>query len=57
MRLIKVLFAAAFIISLEGTASAQKLKETATCKLTNTAESKTLYEGSCTVKRSRRSFR
>jgi hypothetical protein len=35
-----------------GVAVAQTFKETATCKLTNTAAAKTLYEGSCKVKQS-----
>ncbi len=52
MRLMKVLFGVALAISFASSASAQNLKETATCKLTNTAESKTLYEGSCEVTQS-----
>jgi hypothetical protein len=35
-----------------GSASAQSFKETATCKLTNTAANAALYEGACTVKQS-----
>ena len=33
-------------------ALAQNFSETATCKLTNTAENATLYEGACTVTQS-----
>ena len=52
MKLMKMLFGVALVISFANSASAQNLKETATCKLTNTAESKTLYEGSCKVTQS-----
>jgi hypothetical protein len=37
---------------LGGQAVAQTLKESATCKLTNTAASKSLYEGPCKVTQS-----
>ncbi|MEY4563452.1 MAG: hypothetical protein RLZZ618_2729 [Pseudomonadota bacterium] len=39
-----------------GVAVAQTYKETMTCKLTNTAASKTLYEGSCKVKQSKSEY-
>jgi hypothetical protein len=52
MKLIKMFVGVAVAISFASSASAQTFKETATCKLTNTAESKTLYEGSCKVKQS-----
>ena len=52
MRLMKVLFGVALVISFANSASAQSLKETATCKLTNTAENAALYEGSCSVTQS-----
>lgn len=47
----KSAIAVALLLSaaLGGQAVAQTLKETATCKLTNTAASKTLYEGGCKV--------
>ena len=44
--------AAAVAVSLVGVAGAQTFRETATCKLTNTAVNKSLYEGPCTVKQS-----
>ena len=49
---LKMLTSAVLAISLANLATAQTLRETATCKLTNTAASKTLYEGSCKVKQS-----
>lgn len=52
MKLMKVFIGVAFAISFASSASAQSFRETATCKLTNTAASKTLYEGSCKVKQS-----
>jgi len=52
MKLMKMFVGVAVAISFASSASAQNLKETATCKLTNTAESKTLYEGACKVKQS-----
>jgi hypothetical protein len=50
--ILKMLTGAVLAISLANLATAQTLKETATCKLTNTAANKTLYEGSCKVKQS-----
>lgn len=50
--ILKMLTGAVLAISLANIATAQTFKETATCKLTNTAASKTLYEGSCRVKQS-----
>jgi hypothetical protein len=50
--ILKMLTGAVLAISLANLATAQTLRETATCKLTNTAASKTLYEGSCRVKQS-----
>ncbi|MBK9986837.1 MAG: hypothetical protein IPP21_07725 [Betaproteobacteria bacterium] len=54
----KSAIAAALLLSaaLGGQAVAQTFKETATCKLTNTAASKTLYEGSCVVKQSKSEY-
>ena len=43
---------AALAILFATSATAQTLKETATCKFTNTAAGKTLYDGPCTVKQS-----
>lgn len=48
----KTLLAASLALSLASVATAQTFRETATCKLTNTAANKTLYEGSCKVKQS-----
>lgn len=52
MKVMKVLAGLALAMSFASGASAQNLAETATCKLTNTAHSATLYEGSCTVTQS-----
>lgn len=52
MRFIKVFVGFALAISCATTANAQEAKETATCKLTNIAVLKTLYEGSCEVTQS-----
>jgi hypothetical protein len=52
MKVMKVLVGVALAMSFASGASAQNLAETATCKLTNTAHSATLYEGSCTVTQS-----
>lgn len=48
----KTLLAVAVAVSFVTFAGAQTLKETATCKLTNTAVNKSLYEGRCMVKQS-----
>ena len=48
----KTLLAASLALSLASVATAQTFRETATCKLTNTAANRTLYEGSCKVKQS-----
>ena len=52
MMLLKMLAGTVLAISLANIATAQTFRETATCKLTNTAANKTLYEGSCKVKQS-----
>jgi hypothetical protein len=52
MKLLKMLVGFAVALSFASSATAQTFKETATCKLTNTAESKTLYEGTCKVTQS-----
>jgi hypothetical protein len=49
---LKTLLAAALAVSFVGVAGAQTFRETATCKLTNTAVDRTLYEGPCSVKQS-----
>lgn len=52
----RIIFLSAFIVALSisfaTSATAQTVKETATCKFTNTAAGKTLYEGPCKVKQS-----
>jgi hypothetical protein len=52
----RIIFLSASVIALAlsfaTSATAQTFKETATCKFTNTAAGKTLYEGRCTVKQS-----
>ena len=48
----KTLLVAAVAASFVGIAGAQTFREAATCKLTNTAVNKSLYEGPCTVKQS-----
>lgn len=50
--LLKTLASIAIAITFANSAAAQTFKETATCKLTNTVASKTLYEGPCKVKQS-----
>lgn len=50
--LLKMFTGVALAVSLANVATAQTLKETATCKLTNTAASKSLYEGRCRVTQS-----
>lgn len=52
MRFMKVLVGVALAISCAINANAEDAMETATCKLTNLAVVKTLYEGSCTVTQS-----
>lgn len=48
----KMLTGVALAALLANVATAQTLRETATCKLTNTAANKSLYEGRCSVKQS-----
>jgi hypothetical protein len=50
--LLKTLVSFALAMSFANTAMAQTFKEKATCKLTNTAADKSLYEGSCVVTQS-----
>lgn len=50
--LLKMLTGVALAVSLANLATAQNLRETATCKLTNTAANKALYEGRCSVTQS-----
>jgi hypothetical protein len=52
MNSIKLLAGIAIVASFSISASAQTFSEKATCKLTNTAADKTLYEGSCKVSQS-----
>jgi hypothetical protein len=52
MMLLKTLVSIALAISVANVATAQTFKERATCKLTNTAANKTLYEGPCKVTQS-----
>lgn len=52
MKLMNAIFSAVVVVSFASSASAQEFSEVATCKLTNTAESKTLYEGACEVTQS-----
>ena len=49
---VKSLLAAAAALAFVGVVDAQTFRETATCKLTNTAVDRTLYEGPCSVKQS-----
>ena len=49
---LKTLATVALAACLATAASAQTFKETATCKLTNTAANKSLYEGRCKVTQS-----
>ena len=50
--LLKTLVTFALAISFANTAVAQTFKEKATCKLTNTAADKAVYEGPCVVTQS-----
>jgi hypothetical protein len=49
---LKALAGIALVLSLANVASAQTVQERATCKLTNTAANKTIYEGTCKVTQS-----
>ncbi len=49
---LKALVGIALVVSVANVATAQTFRETATCKLTNTAANKTLYEGPCRVTQS-----
>jgi hypothetical protein len=49
---LKTLVSIALAISVANGATAQTFKERATCKLTNTAANKTIYEGPCRVTQS-----
>jgi hypothetical protein len=50
--LLKTLVSIALAISFANVATAQNFRERATCKLTNTAAYKTIYEGTCRVTQS-----
>jgi hypothetical protein len=49
---LKTLIGVAVAVSLASVASAQTFRERATCKLTNTAQNKSIYEGPCIVTQS-----
>jgi hypothetical protein len=49
---LKALAGIALVLSLANVAMAQTAQERATCKLTNTAVNKTIYEGTCQVTQS-----
>jgi hypothetical protein len=50
--LLKSFLSAALAVTFANSALAQNFKEKATCKLTNTAANKSLYDGPCTVTQS-----